>query len=343
MIEKKGELFGIQMLRGFAALAVVIHHVLEASNGSTGRFSPDWLTTAGAAGVDIFFVISGFIMYHTCFNTDRPAPSAASFLKRRVLRIYPMYWICLAAMVVVYAAGFMKSHSASPAQLALSIVLWPGDTLLGVSWTLSYEMLFYLVFAACLLSPSLLIKRAGAVVAVSVLVVLGGSLHSDFLGNPVAIEFCLGILVAGVSHRIKSSYWLAAAATVACLIVFAAPALVPHKLTAGLDGWSRCLCWGLPAALIVAAFVRVPAPASLPSKAAVFLGDASYSLYLTHTFVVIIYSWLLKKTGLGSMPQALPVLMTVVIACLVGVSAYFVVERPLNNVLRQRLKSFMAA
>lgn len=85
------ELYGIQMLRAIAALAVVVHHTLEESGGAIGKFSPDWLTTSGASGVDIFFVISGFIMFHVTFRDRRGPPTPGTFLFRRATRIYPFY------------------------------------------------------------------------------------------------------------------------------------------------------------------------------------------------------------------------------------------------------------
>lgn len=326
------------MLRGFAALSVVIHHVFAVSNGSIGRFSPDWLTTVGAAGVDVFFVISGFIMYYTSFTGPRSSPSAVTFLKRRVLRIYPIYWICLGVIVLVYSAGFMKSHSMSLTQIIRSVLLWPGDPLLGVSWTLSYEMLFYLAFALSLLSASSFVRRAGAVFAIIAGVIVGSLLKWDFFGNPVAIEFCLGMVVAANCDRIKSSNWISILGLLATGALFVASMFIPHKSTSGLDGWSRLLFWGLPSALILIAFLRVPAPSNYVSRAAVFLGDASYSLYLTHIFVTIGYGWLLKKTGLGVVSQELPALLIIMLAVLVGVATYLAVERPLNTLVRRHIK-----
>ena len=85
----------LQMLRGVAAAAVVVHHALEVSNGAASAFSPDFLTTAGAAGVDVFFVISGFIILYTSFPAGRSPLSPRTFMLRRMIRIYPMHWICL--------------------------------------------------------------------------------------------------------------------------------------------------------------------------------------------------------------------------------------------------------
>ena len=90
------ELVGIQMLRGIAASLVVFHHSLEESLASAvPPTSPDWLTTFGASGVDIFFVISGFIMVYTSFPLRRPPVRPINFVVKRASRIYPFYWFCV--------------------------------------------------------------------------------------------------------------------------------------------------------------------------------------------------------------------------------------------------------
>jgi peptidoglycan/LPS O-acetylase OafA/YrhL len=104
----KNDLPGIQILRGIAALAVIIHHSLEESNGALHRFSPDWLTTSGAAVVDIFFVISGFIMLHVSFRTGRASLRPGQFLLRRITRIYPLYWLTCLGAVTIAAFGLLS-------------------------------------------------------------------------------------------------------------------------------------------------------------------------------------------------------------------------------------------
>lgn len=121
----KNQLQGIQALRGLAALAVVVHHTLEQSNGAARPFSPDWLTTVGAAGVDLFFVISGFIMVWTTFPQGRPPLRPATFLYRRVTRIYPIYWLTCAAMLALVAMGFLHTHTFTAGDIARSLVLLP--------------------------------------------------------------------------------------------------------------------------------------------------------------------------------------------------------------------------
>src|SRR6218665_759855 len=308
------ELYGIQMLRGVAALAVVIHHALEIADGTAGGFSPEWLTTAGAVGVDIFFVISGVIMFHTSFGLGRQRPNPAEFLWKRILRIYPFYWLCLAAMVVVEAAGIVKSVDVTGLTLLKSFVLWPGDPIIGYAWTLSYEMLFYLVFAAFLLSRSDIVTAAGTCLSIILIVFLGSIFQWEFFDNPIALEFCLGIAVAAFLHRRPHSNTGVVLACIAAIWVLVAPAFVERATTAGLDGWTRLSAWGVPSALIVAGLARISLPENRVGRLILLLGDASYSLYLTHLFVMLAYRWLTNNTGLGDVSQIIPVILVSAVA-----------------------------
>ena len=105
----KVELFGIQIMRGIATSLVVLHHSLEESLASPiPPQSPDWLTTVGASGVDIFFVISGFIMLHTSFPSHKPPLRPIEFVSRRLSRIYPFYWFCLIVTLALWSAGLYR-------------------------------------------------------------------------------------------------------------------------------------------------------------------------------------------------------------------------------------------
>jgi peptidoglycan/LPS O-acetylase OafA/YrhL len=281
------ELYGIQMLRALAAVAVVTHHALEISNGAAGRFSPDWMTTFGAAGVDIFFIISGFIMLHVSFRNPACSPPPGSFLWRRATRIYPLYWLCCFAMLAASAAGFLRGQHWSWTDVATSLLLFPGDHLLiNVSWTLVYELYFYLVFAVALLARS---RAATAIASMTAIVVLwltsdimpGEALRS-MLANPIPLEFCMGVCLCwGYSRREaifkrRSVNWLLA--LVGSGIITAAPLFVRHPDTGGLPGLTRVLALGLPAVLVMVGALRIGAPRSRMMRIAVLLGDASYAL-----------------------------------------------------------------
>jgi exopolysaccharide production protein ExoZ len=124
----KIELFGIQIMRGNAASLVVLHHSLEESLASPiPPQSPDWLTTVGASGVDIFFVISGFIILHTSFPSDKPSLSPMEFVKRRLSRIYPFYWFCLIVTLSLWSAGLYRKLDPTLWTVVRAFLLLPTD------------------------------------------------------------------------------------------------------------------------------------------------------------------------------------------------------------------------
>lgn len=336
------ELYGLQMLRGLAATAVIIHHTLEESNGAATAFSPNWMTTAGASGVDIFFVISGFIMVYTSFPMARPPLSPASFVFRRATRIYPLYWVCCLAMLGIELAGFLHHHLLTAGTLALSLALLPSSALiLGVSWTLVYEVYFYAIFAVALFSRRVVVS---VIVTTALIAMLGmasdafpAGLIQGFLANPIPYEFALGLGLAVGFIRLGAvgRRWAIAVvwAIPGCILLALAPLYVSHATTAGLPGWPRVFAWGLPAALVVAAFLSVGAPRTAFQRGLVFLGDASYSLYLTHIFVMTGYGFILKSQLASHASQLLIAPVIVLLAVTLGIVVHLTVEKPLLRVI----------
>jgi peptidoglycan/LPS O-acetylase OafA/YrhL len=345
-IDAKQQLHGIQILRGIAALAVVFHHTLEQSNGAATRFSPDWLTTFGAAGVDIFFVISGFIMLYTSLVPGRPAMSPGTFLFRRFVRIYPFYWIICGAMMLILASGFLKSHHYALRDIVLSLALLPsGNLLIGVSWTLVYEIFFYLIFATMLLSRSEKAVAFGTVAAIMGTILIahavGQSSLAGFFSNPISLEFCFGLCLALLYRRYPYPVWMRTVAPyfvgLGLLIAALAPLIVPHTNTTGLPGLPRLFAWGLPALLIVGASLELGAPENAVGRVMLLLGDASYAIYLTHVFVMIGYGWILKHHQFSNFPQILVVPFIVLMASGTGIVAHRYVENPLQSSLKSLL------
>jgi exopolysaccharide production protein ExoZ len=333
---RRTELVGIQVLRALAAMMVVFHHALEQSNGAANEFSPDWLTTFGAAGVDIFFVISGFIMMYTTFDT-RPIPlSPGSFLFRRATRIYPLYWICFAAILVLSAAGFFAHHPRNPSDILRSFLLLPADHLvLGVSWTLVYEVYFYLLFSVSLVARSRTISAVATTGAIGAMILIGPLLPpgalKKFFSDPIPLEFCMGLWLAWLAGRrpVSLGWWWAAPALAAIVV---AAILVPHESTNGL-GHSRVIAWGLPSLLLVAAALPIARNGSKLLLTGERLGNASYALYLTHFFVMLAYSIVLKRTGLTHAPQFPFVILVTAAAIVLSILVHEWLERPIARLI----------
>lgn len=343
-IRGSSELYGVQMLRAAAAIAVVIHHALEHSNGAASAFSPDWLTTSGASGVDIFFVISGFIMLSTSFRTEQPATTPGSFLFRRATRIYPFYWLCCLAMLGIMSAGFLKNHPLQLLDIDLSLALLPSNKMIiGVSWTLVFEVYFYLLFAATLWLASAFQSALLTTITIGLFGAIGHMLDDgplrDLLINPIPCEFAFGLWLALAFQYFKAERWrkwLSPAWAFPCVALLAlAPLFVAHDSTAGLTGWSRVIAWGLPATLIVAAFLTIGRPQNALQRLGVFLGDASYAIYLTHAFVMIGYGFILKKSYVSHLPQIVIVPLIVLLSLIIGVAAHVMLEKPMLTFIRR--------
>lgn len=339
---------GIQLMRGIAALLVVFHHSLEESRAAAPHLASDAFIRFGACGVDIFFVISGFIIYNVTYGRSQTNPERpGTFLLKRFLRIFPLYWICLALTLALWGSGhfFRSAHVDLPVFLSAVFLLPFRVQLFDVAWTLVYEMYFYYVFAA-----TLALRNARLSVAVTVGVIASviglaqllppGTFRAE-MSNPIALEFAFGLVL---SHFVKSPLlrgkwirymWLPA------LVLFAiASTVAPSSGTAELQNGVRFWAWGVPALLIVASFIATPFGENLLTRLFLVLGNASYSVYLTHPFVMIALAFLLKgRLAASGVAAAWGLAMTAVAASLaLGLLAHYWIERPVLARLRRRFE-----
>jgi exopolysaccharide production protein ExoZ len=332
------------VLRGVAASLVVLHHyalALNAYNPVNSWIIDSGLGQLGACGVDIFFAISGFIMVYTT-QGKLGVEDAVVFAKRRVLRIYPLYWVWSIVLLALWAGGLtLKSHHYSPAFLLKSFLLIPGfngynyHPFLDQGWTLSFEVLFYVVFACALLlrlKKSRLLFLAGAFAMLSYLSRLlpANSGVRYLLSDPIIIEFVFGVLAAEVFLRlpaIRAARWMRVLpftlTTIGCVaLLWTVKLEVTDRL--------RFLLYGLPALLIVfGAAMRGPAPRA---RWLVFLGDASYSIYLTHIFFLMGYGPAVKHLSrLSRLPTDPMIVAAAVVTIALSSFTYVLIERPLTK------------
>jgi peptidoglycan/LPS O-acetylase OafA/YrhL len=229
----------------------------------------------GAAGVDLFFVISGFIMANVSKGR-----SAGGFLRDRMWRIYPLWWVAVVPWLFFLPREWQFTAS--------SLSLWPiyGGSyyvpVLLVGWTLSFELLFYCGMTLALAT------RAAVPLALYALCLAGAlaapSPMFNFVGSPMAIEFLLGVVVAQLPRRAVLGLLIPAGIA---LIGTAAPetGLIAAALDPATAVW-RVVQWGLPAALILwGALSLEPLFEHRWSNLPVAIGDASYSIYLFHPLV----------------------------------------------------------
>ncbi|CAD7038407.1 acyltransferase [Pseudorhizobium endolithicum] len=321
-------LYGIQYLRAFAAVAVVIFHAAE-RNGL--HFA------IGAAGVDVFFVVSGFIMMAI---SERRTMRPAAFMRDRLLRIAPSYWIVTGIMIFGALIGLFPNLQLEFWHVVGSFLfvpvpspnggyLWP---VLVQGWTLNYEMFFYLLFAASLfLRPRL---RLPALLAVLGTAVMAGTLQptgnpqTRFYAEPLVLEFAAGALFSKLWTRGYVPPPTVGSALVGMSIAgFAAI----HFLKLEFDA----LTCGPLAAALVAGVLSIESGGRLPRMpVANYLGDASYSIYLWHTLAI---SVAVKAGAVAGMPALAIAAVGVIAGILIGVVAYECVEKPLQSLVKGRL------
>ena len=339
-------LVSVQWLRAIAAVLVVIFHAFYYSNTLTEQFGQSPVSTPGFAawwfGFHIFFVVSGFIMIHT--TRDFGALGAPKrFLLRRIIRVVPLYWLltvplAIGALLAPQAFGITTDKY----QYILSSFFFlrvarAGDDLrplLGQGWTLDYEMFFYLAFAAALLLPrrwgvaALTVTFAGLVVLGRVFSIGPDSPILFTFTDDMILEFLFGVYIGLAYERgWRIPGWTAIVAVFAGFIWVAPDPSGPTFLINGL-----------PAALVVGGFVLGPRLRASPgTRWLEHLGDASYSLYLTHTFILLPYRKVWAATIGDHLPVALYLVSSVAIAILLALVVYRYVERPMTLFLRRRL------
>jgi exopolysaccharide production protein ExoZ len=336
---------GIQLLRGLAATLVVFHHSLEETHALSSTIAPAWLIRFGACGVDIFFVISGFIIYSVTYGRSAKNPEGAPiFLLKRFLRIFPIYWICLAATMALWASGLFYRSLHIDLRIFLScLLLLPTKTeIIGVAWTLVYEMYFYYLFAITLvlrnapLSVFLTTGFIGAAILASRFLPEGS--FKELLSNPIALEFCYGLVLSHfIHHPLLRSAWLRHAWLPGILLMGVGAAFAANVAgsTAGLAPEIRYLAWGLPALLVTVSFISVPFDKSILTKLLLPVGNASYSIYLTHPMVMIAFAFLIKAHISRFVPFPLVLTFIFVGICIaVGMAVHYGVERPILAKLR---------
>lgn len=318
----------IQHLRGLAALFVALFHACQWSQLD---FS------IGAAGVDVFFVVSGFVMWTV---TAGKAVKPTAFVRRRLIRVAPLYWVVTLVLVIGALLVPARFPEVKPewGHVLLSMAFiqhYNPDGLpfpiLAPGWTLNYEAVFYLVFAAGLLIASEGRRLAALSVALTALALAGFFYPPAYvmLLNPMFLEFLAGVWLARLAQRDllpdRSLGWVMLGLGIVLFAVLELSHIDP-------DLW-RPMIWGVPALMVVAGAVSIEADGGWPAIPGLrMLGDASYSLYLTHTLSI---GALAMTIGAWNPPLFIPLALAVAIAA--GLASYAWLEKPMLAALHRRL------
>jgi peptidoglycan/LPS O-acetylase OafA/YrhL len=329
----------LQGLRAVAALLVVVAHAISmpARLLGIGGAYQEYGDFAGVVGVKLFFVVSGFVMVLSHSGDFRRRGMPTRFLARRLGRILPLYWIM--TLVVVAIAPSLPSA----AEIVWSMLLVPHQKIGGpfgwpvyvLGWTLQYEMFFYLLFACALrfsrtVGLALLTGAIAMLVAASLSGILGSANVLAYLGLPISLHFVFGVAIGVARPWLVRRRWrpgfgvalaLAIAATVAgCALAWPDASWTLAAQTGGAAATTL--------AVGICALSQEGSSAHPVARAARALGDATYSIYLTHVFAILLLVALATRLA-WAVPLGAFVPLAILVSAAVGVAVYRWVERPL--------------
>lgn len=374
----QSKLHSVQALRGVAALMVLFYHIGEQmihaarlrSGGGAQILTDNWLTSGpwkqGYSGVDLFFVISGFIMVYVTYKSGRSVKDIGRFLYKRIVRIYPLWWV----FVSIFAGYFFITYGiwASPdlkgvtepnfAYFLRSLFLIPQESkpVLRLGWSLIHEMQFYLIFAFILFLPRRFMLPALGLWAV---VNITGFLLSwqswgavaSIVFSVLSLEFILGAFAGWcVKQQIyklaRPLFIFGILSTITAIIFY-----TDHSTT--MTAWGRVAVYSLPFAALIYGAAALEEQNKLTCPAwLVHIGDWSYSLYLSHYLVLIVIIRAAREAK-PYLPQRITdtlslgapglwdnILFTVAAIILSIITAglsYYIIERPVLKFARRRL------
>jgi exopolysaccharide production protein ExoZ len=350
----------VQGMRAIAALLVVSCHSFHNIEPMRAHWARPFFLAVGPMGVDIFFVISGFIIYQVMqrsiasMDTVGRGRAVYAFAMKRLIRIYPLYWIVFGAscLWVAWAAPMTP-----PPERLFQLLSLIGDVpnyRVFVAWTLTFEVYFYAIVALSLL---LFARRAmlgvviwfavvGAAAALDLWFPWGKPL--DFAFAPIVLEFLLGVAVAmlvdrGV-HRFHGALLLGAVIWLAIGTLFMRPTMFALRVAHwGMQGaisrtfGLHLVCWGIPAAILVYEIIVLEIHQRwIMPRVLQYLGNASFSIYLWHFVVFTAMAEIFARLGWVSAvnPTALTALM-IAIALGAALLSYHLLEKPLLRILGQ--------
>jgi exopolysaccharide production protein ExoZ len=327
----------LQELRALAAIMVVVFHAQGlchkyAAGGRSGTEAV--LGDFGTHGVDLFFVLSGFVILYTIRRANL---TPGGFLLRRLIRIVPLYWVLTLAMiacgVVLLLHGVPEPRPIVESLLFASYSLYTRPPVLYVGWSIEYEIFFYAAVTLALLAAVPIYRAVGlaflACYAALHLLVPAAWVADNFLfflSNPLLFEFVLGLLLAELAVGTRLG-----------LLDFAIP-VAALGLSIAVDGFGRLVIAGVPAAVVVWTAVKTESWTSRYKgmRFLVRIGDASYSIYLVQVIVLPGVGKLIARF-VPQTPGDLLIPIAVVLVVAAGMLIYTFIERPMLRSLQALL------
>jgi exopolysaccharide production protein ExoZ len=346
-VSSSNQLAAIQVLRGVAAFAVAAAHAIQEVDRifrrSGSSFSYEHTLPLGA-GVDLFFVISGFVMVYASRDLFGASGTAVGFMRRRMARIIPIYWMVTVIYLFLSLFALVPLNQSTPgfAETVMSFLFIPYQNAEGLfrpvyslGWTLNYEMFFYVLFALVLpLRRGLAVPLLAALLLALVLIgvfVPPSSQALHFWTRSIILEFAAGMIIATIALAgFKPSRSVALTLIVAAIAFFALGKMLP-EVTAD----NRAFLYGIPGAMLVFASLSFNDLdySGFIGRLLVRLGDASYALYIMHPFALRGVTVAAGAALVGLSPW-LYMAISLTLACVLSFYVWRWFERPVTKALQ---------
>jgi exopolysaccharide production protein ExoZ len=340
------QLASIQVLRTVAALAIVLHHGMHEADQAAQKVGNSFawqFVLPLEAGVDLFFVISGFVMVFASRDLFGSANAIVPFLWRRLARIVPIYWLTTLLFLALSFSGLSTAGRLLPSadEIIATFFFLPYmrpdgylQPVYSLGWTLNYEMFFYLLFALALPFPR---ERAIPIVVVTLMLLVGlGQIIPANMTAPyfwtrsIILEFGFGMVIGHMAlSGVRPSRATAALLGFAALVWFALGMLAPKLFP------DRALLYGLPSALLVIAALALESDGQnhAATRLLTQLGDASYALYLLHPFVLRGLA-IIAGGMLTALSPLLFLILGVTLSCITAMIIWHWFEKPVTKALQ---------
>lgn len=344
-------IYNIQALRGFAVLLVVFYHIIpiELKYNPTFIVMPNFFKI-GNIGVDIFFIISGFIMVFVTKNYSKSKKDFFKFLYLRVTRIYPLYWFysIILLPILFIRPEWINSSQAGQVNLLSSFLLIPSETLplIMVGWSLIHEIYFYIIFGLFILFfnrdklPYFAFSWLLFIIIPNLLLEYNTPILKLVL-HPLTIEFIFGIFIGIYFINYSKKIYFS---KLFLLLSFVGLLFISFYVDAhSMNNWERILFFGFPSAFIVFFAIEVEKTGFILNKTLIKLGDMSYSIYLVHllslNLVAKIFNIFLIPNLLF---EILMVISMIIVTLFSGFLSYRYIEQPIiiysQKIYQEKLK-----
>ncbi|BAZ22477.1 hypothetical protein NIES4073_33600 [Kalymmatonema gypsitolerans NIES-4073] len=342
----------IQVYRGVAAVLVLLAHGDLIFNQNLNQDFLFKIFTFGGSGVDFFFVLSGFILFYVHKSDIGHRSKLKSFLFKRFIRIYPIYWVVLTLKLSasLFFSYDLDANQRNVFEIIKAFLLFPQDreilssSFLGVSWTLSFEIFFYLIFSLLIawkpkISVPIIIAWLIGTLGhfIGIFKIPENSLLLNFIFDQHNLDFALGFLAAYLLSKYKIGYGMTFISIGAFLYTLSA-----INYYYAITKISPVIAFGIPSTLLVIGAVSLELSRKVNvSSPLIYIGNASYSIYLMHGFVINNITKFVFKIY-PNLTENLFILnifglIVAVIALMFGCAVYSFIEKPLVLAMKPKL------